>query len=225
MNNFRDCGYKRSTCLPGSFLAVYMYMYSWTVLKNKWVFLVLAFTLLWQQLRQNPASKASQKGHRNRCCLKNKMTVRFYICWTFSWLFIYPTAKIAENQKRPSWIGRERICWAIIICPWVRLRVAYKQKTHTKCKNILLTSVHRRLWVGKFVFCSINPNESLRPKKRVSQIGNIIESKENGFSSLEKGTLFRKPWRRMKKSWLACKIHICTKDALFASHCSCGKTF
>lgn len=92
----------------------------------KWVFLVLAFTLLWQQLRQNPASKASQKGHRNRCCLKNKMTVRFYICWTFSWLFIYPTAKIAENQKRPTWIGRERICWAIIICPWVRLRVAYK---------------------------------------------------------------------------------------------------
>lgn len=90
---------------------------------------------------------------------------------------------------------------------------------------MLLTSVHRRLWVGKFVFCSINPNESLSPKKRVSQIGNIIESKENGFSSLEKGTLFRKPWRRMKKSWLACKIHICTKDALFASHCSCGKTF
>lgn len=189
------------------------------------MFLVLAFILLWQQLRQNPASKAPEKGHRNRCCLKNKMTVRFYICWTFSWLFIYPTAKIAENQKRPSWIGRERICWAIIICPWVRLRVAYKQKTHTKCKNILLTSVHRRLWVGKFVFCSINPNESLRPKKRVSQIGNIIESKENGFSSLEKGTLFRKPWRRMKKSWLACNIHICTKDALFASHCSCGKTF
>lgn len=83
------------TCLPGSFLAVYMYMYSWTVLKYNWVFLVLAFTLLWQQLRQNPASKAPEKGHRN----KNKMTVRFYICWTFSWLFIYPTAKILENQK------------------------------------------------------------------------------------------------------------------------------
>lgn len=110
--------------------------------------------------------------------------------------------------------GRERICWDIIICPSVRLRVAYKQKTHTKCKNMLLTSVHRRLWVGKFVFCSINPNESLRPKKRVSQIGNIIESKENGFSSLEKGTLFRKPWRRMKK------IVTCVQDPHLYKRCA-----